>query len=342
MQAAERRVGTFTMAFRTPVAVEATASVAGPVEGKGPLAGYFDRVVEDKLFGHPTWESAEAAFLRQAVDLMLQKRGLKGQDLDYLVAGDLINQLGASSFAARAVDRPFLGLFGACATWAEALTVGALLVDGGYARRVGVAVSSHHEAAERQFRYPVEFGYQRPATATWTATGAAAALLVAEGEGPRITLATVGRVIDMGVKDPFDLGGAMAAAAADTVVHHLRDSGRSPDDYDLIATGDLGSYGLPLTADLVRDQGYNLGERAVDCGVLLYDRAQGVGAGASGTACSGMVTSGYLYREMLAGNLRSVLLVSTGALFSPTSYHQGESIPCVAHAVSIEWGVGGQ
>ncbi|MCL6522837.1 MAG: stage V sporulation protein AD [Firmicutes bacterium] len=340
MQVAERRVGGFTLAFRTPVAIEAAASVAGPVEGRGPLASYFDRVVEDKLFGHPTWESAEAAFLRQAVDLALQKRGLKGEDLDYLVAGDLINQLGASSFAARAVDRPFLGLFGACATWAEALTVGALLIDGGYARRVGVAVSSHHEAAERQFRYPVEFGYQRPATATWTATGAAAALLAAGGEGPRLTMATVGRVIDMGVKDPFDLGAAMAAAAADTIVHHLRDAGRSPQDYDLIATGDLGSYGLPITADLVREAGYDLGETAADCGVLLYERAQGVGAGGSGTACSGLVTAGYLYREMLAGNLRSLLLVSTGALFSPTSYHQGESIPCVAHAVSIEWGAG--
>ena len=337
-----RRVGDRTMSFQQPVQIEAASSVVGPLEGQGPLAAFFDKRFTDRLLGQKHWEEAERTLMREALHAALAKAKLTEDEVDYLIAGDLLDQLGSASFAARQIDIPLFGIFAACATWAEGLTLAAVLVGSGAAERVAVAVSSHHEAAERQFRYPVEFGYQRPQTATWTTTGGAAAIIgVGSGQGraaPAITHATPGRVVDMGARSPFHLGAAEAGAAAETIVAHFRDTRRGPEDYDLVVTGDLGRYGLPIAEQLVSRAGYP-GIRGVlaDCGIMLYDEKQGVGGGGSGAACTAVTFNGYLLRQMAERKLQRVLLVSTGALFSPTTYHQGESIPAIAHAVAVEW-----
>ncbi len=339
---ADKRLGRQTVAFANPPVLAAAAAVAGPMEGEGPLGRLFDEVVPDRLVGQKTWEQAEVKLLEKAIHRALGKAGLKPTDLDWIVSGDLLNQLGASSFAGRTLDRPFFGVFGACAAWAESLTLAAMMIDGGFAHRVGVAASSHHEAAERQFRYPIEMGYQRPPTATWTVTGAGAAVLVdprAVGDGawPRITHATPGRLVDMGIKDPFDLGSAMAPAAADTIEAHLRDTGRGPGDYDLIITGDLGQAGRAIAVELLMQVGYNAEPVLDDCGLMIYDRKrQDVHCGGSGCACSATVFAARFFGDLRAGRMRRMLLVSTGAMFSPTTFQQGESIPGIAYAVAVE------
>ncbi len=335
--AVQKKRGQQTLEFTSPPVILATAAVVGPMEGQGPLGHLCDEVTQDCLLGQASWERAEVRYLEKAVQKATAKAGLKLGDLDLVVAGDLLNQLAASSFAGRTLDRPFLGIFAACAAWTAGLTVAAMLVDGGFAARVGVGCSSHHDAAERQFRYPTEFGVQRPPTATWTATGAAAAVVADGGQGPRITHATIGRLVDAGVKDPYDLGSAMAPAAAATLAAHFQDTGRRPDDYDLILTGDLGQVGRAVVSDLLLDAGFHVADRLDDCGLRLYDRRrQDVHAGASGCAASGVVFAAQLWHRLKGGSLRRVLLASTGAMFSPTTYQQGESIPGVAYAVAVE------
>lgn len=280
---------------------------------------------------------AESKMVEEAVDLALLKAGLERSGLDFLLAGDLLNQIIAASFAARTIDVPFLGLYGACSTIAEAMALGAVLIDGGYATRVCAVSSSHHDTAERQYRFPTEFGAQRPPTAQWTVTAAGAVILGPPGAGKlQITHATIGRVVDQGIRNPFDMGAAMAPAAADTIAAHFKDTGRQPEAYDLVATGDLAAIGHPLAAELLEERGWDLDGRFIDCGQMIYDETQDAHAGGSGCGCSASVFAGYLARNLAEGKFKRILFVATGALHSPTTCQQGETIPCVAHAVVVE------
>jgi stage V sporulation protein AD len=309
----------------------------GPREGAGPLSGWFDVIKPDRLLGQKSWERAESLMVEEAVTLALAKAGIDRSELDFFLAGDLLNQIIAAGFAARTIDVPFLGLYGACSTITEALALGAILVDGGYASHVCVSSSSHHDTAERQYRFPTEFGAQRPPTAQWTATAAGAVILGPPGKGRlRITHATIGRVIDPGLRNPFDMGSAMAPAAADTIARHFADTGRGPEAYDLIVTGDLAAVGHPLAAELLEEKGIDVDGRFVDCGEMIYDETQDAHAGGSGCGCSASVFAGYLARNLVEGKFKRILFAGTGALHSPTTCQQGETIPCISHAVVVE------
>ncbi|MGI6064985.1 MAG: stage V sporulation protein AD [Bacillota bacterium] len=331
-----KKIGQQTLVFSNTPAVISAAAIVGPKEGQGPLKTNFDLVLEDNLFGERTWEKAECKMLQESVTSAVNKSDLKIEEIDFLLAGDLLNQTISANFAARQLAIPFLGLYGACSTFTESLLLAAVLVDGTYAMHVMAAVSSHHDAAERQFRFPTELGNQRPPTAQWTVTGAGAALVGPKQDGPCITYATIGKVIDLGVKDSHDMGSAMAPAAADTLAVHFKDTGRSVDDYDLILTGDLGGLGKSLMQQLTERQGYKLGDKYSDCGVLIYDSTQDTHAGGSGCACAAVVTCGYVLDSIRLKKFQRVLIIGTGALLSPTSIQQGESIPGIAHAVSLE------
>jgi len=332
-----KRLGQQTVVFSQPPVIISVASVVGPMEGKGPLGQQFDVVKSDRLLGQKSWELAEKILCEEACDLAIKKAGLSPQEIDFFLAGDLLNQIITANFSAETLGVPFLGLFGACSTLAEGLALGGMLIDGGFASVVLAGCSSHHDTAERQYRYPTELGVQRPPTAQWTVTGAGATVVGTKGPGPRLTHATVGKVISMGLKDPSDLGSAMAPAAAQTIWQHLQDSGRSPDYYDVIATGDLGAVGHPICRKLLADRGLSLGENFTDCGLLIYDRQrQRVDAGGSGCGCSAVVYAAHFVPRLVAREIRHLLLVPTGALFSPTSWQQGQSIPAVAHAVALE------
>ncbi|RJQ05477.1 MAG: stage V sporulation protein AD [Bacillota bacterium] len=325
------------MRFASPPSILATVSVVGPREGQGPMSGWFDVVKPDRLLGQKSWEKAECKMVEEAVELLMTKSGVRRSELDFLLAGDLLNQIISASFAARTIDVPYFGLYGACSTIAEALALGSALIDGGFATNVCAVSSSHHDTAERQYRFPTEFGTQRPPTAQWTATAAGAVMLGPRGKGKlEVTHATIGRVVDNGMKDPFDMGTAMAPAAADTIAAHFRDTGRDPDAYDFVVTGDLGAVGQPLADELLKKQGVNLEDRFIDCGKMIYDETQDAHAGGSGCGCSASVFAGYLAKNLEQGKFERILLVCTGALHSVTTYQQGESIPGIAHAVSVE------
>ncbi|HHY47410.1 MAG TPA: stage V sporulation protein AD [Firmicutes bacterium] len=333
---AAKRQGKRTVRFSTPPVIVATGTVVGPMEGKGPLASDFDVILPDLAMGQRTPERAETKILEEACNIALSAANLKPEDLEYMLAGDLLSQIISSSFAARQITAPYLGLYGACSTAAESLILGAMLIDGGFADTVLAATSSHYQTAERQYRYPIELNIQRKVTAQVTVTGASAAILKSQGTGPRITCATVGRVIDLGIKDSSDMGSAMAPAAADTLFWHLSDTNTRPEDYDLVLTGDLGRVGTVMLGEVLKDKGIVLGPNYNDCGLMIFSQDQDVGAGGSGCACSGVVAMGHIYKSMLRGLIKKVLLISTGALFSPLSFQQGETIPGIAHALVIE------
>ncbi|OUM99565.1 MAG: stage V sporulation protein AD [Paenibacillaceae bacterium ZCTH02-B3] len=322
---------------RKPVLL-GTATVVGPFEGQGPLADDFDIIHGDLSVGQQSWEKAERTLLEEAVKLAIENAGLTKDQVQFYVGGDLTNQIISNSFAARSLSIPYLGVFGACSTSMESLALAAQLVDSGAARYVVAGTCSHNATAEKQYRYPTEYGSQKPPTAQFTVTGAGAAVVADKGEGPAVTRATIGRVVDMGIKDPFNLGAAMAPAAVDTIEAHLRDFRIEPGYYDVIATGDLSGVGHPLAKDLFRRHGIPIDQtHFTDCGLLIYDfEKQKVQAGASGCGCSAVVTYGHLLKRMRRGEIRRMLIVATGALLSPISYQQGESIPCIAHAVAIE------
>jgi stage V sporulation protein AD len=331
-----KRIGKSTVEFKTRPVIAASSSIVGPLEGQGPLGNTFDIVLDDNLFGEKSWEKAERKMLLESVKLVISKVGLMEKDIDYHLAGDLLNQTISANFAARDLQIPFLGLYGACSTMAESMILGGMLVDGGYARRVVASVSSHYDTAERQYRFPTPFGTQRRMTAQRTVTGAGAVMLCNAGEGPVITHATVGKVVDLGIKDPNNMGAAMAPAAADTIVAHFKDTGRTQNDYDLIISGDLAQVGKNLTQELVAKEGYDISQKYDDCGMLIYYEHQDAHAGGSGCACSAVVFCGHLIEEIKKGNLQRILFIGTGALLSPTSSLQGDSIPGIAHAVAIE------
>ncbi|HHV44927.1 MAG TPA: stage V sporulation protein AD [Firmicutes bacterium] len=333
---ADKRIGLQTIRLNTPPVITARATVVGHREGEGPLGEYFDHIVTDDLWGEATCELAERKMMEEAIRRVFQASTLEPEEVGFFIAGDLLNQIITSSFVARGLGRPFLGIYGACSSMTEGLALGALLVDGEYADHVLVATSSHYQAAERQFRYPVEQNIQRSGRAQFTVTGSGAAILSKEGRGPRITEVTFGKVIDLGITNPEDLGSAMAPAAADTLLQHFQDTGRDVGDYDLIMTGDLAKVGKSMFSGLMQDAGHSLGNKHIDGGAVIYGDNPKFKAGGSGCACSAVVFLGYVMRLLEEGRLRRVLFMATGALFSPLSYQQGESIPGIAHAVVVE------
>lgn len=312
------------------------STVVGRKEGEGPLGDDFDIVKPDNLLGQSSFERAEGVMMQEACRLAIKKANLSLGDIDVMLGGDLLNQTVTSNFCARDLSIPFFGLYGACSTFGEGLILGAALVDSGFVNRALVTVSSHHDSAERQYRYPVEFGGQRPPVAQWTVTGAGATVLQRGSSGVCVTLGTIGTVVDMGVKDANNLGAAMAPAAAGVIKTHFEDTGLKPTDYDLIVTGDLGHVGHEIMKDLLTDEGLSLGTKVNDCGMMVYDKSQDTHAGGSGCGCSASVFLGHILKQMRRGEIRRLLLVPTGALHSPCTIQQGESIPSVAHAVAIE------
>ena len=300
------------------------------------MQGTFDMVSGDTHFGQKTWELAESRMQRIAIETAAGKAGLNLSDLDFILAGDLLNQCIGSAMASVSSNIPFIGLYGACSTMAEGLAVGACLVDGGAARRLCAAASSHFCAAERQYRFPLAYGGQRTPTAQWTATAAGAAVLTRDRTPVRITHALFGQMVDLDVTDANNMGAAMAPAAYDTLTHLFEDTGTQPSDYDRILTGDLARVGSALLRDLFRRDGVDLGATYDDCGVLLYDTEQDVHAGGSGCGCSAAVLCGDILDRMERGALHRVIFAGTGALMSPTSVQQGQGIAGICHAVSLE------
>ena len=332
-----KRVGRQTVLLEEPVHILSHAAVGGKMESEGPLADYFDTLSTDSFFGEKTWEKAESTMQRQALSKALEKATLGHGDLDYILAGDLLNQCVGSAFSLRDSGIPFWGLYGACSTMGESIALGSLLIAGGFAQRVGAMTSSHFCTAERQYRMPVPYGSQRTPTAQWTATAAGCAILGREGRGPRITAVTCGKIVDKGIKDSNNMGAAMAPAAFDTLSAHFTATGTAPGDYDLVVTGDLGVLGHEIVTDLFARQGVDMGKNYTDCGLLLFDvKQQDMHAGASGCGCAASVLCGYLLRQMEEGKWKKILFAPTGALLSPTTTCQGESIPGISHAVTIE------
>ncbi len=333
---AEKRNGRQTVKIMNPVSIVSSASIVGPKEGQGPLRMYFDEIIEDELWGEKSWEKAESKLLRETFAKILNKGKKTPDEISYIIAGDLLNQCISAHFGLRESGIPVFGIYGACSTMTESMSLGAMLVDGGFADNVVCITSSHFCSAEKQFRFPLELGSQRPPTAQWTVTGAGGVMLSNQGTGPYIRYVTTGKIVDMGIKDANNMGGAMAPAAVDTIMTHFEDTGLQPEYYDLILTGDLGAVGSRICEELLADQGYDIKERFNDCGLMIYDRKkQDAHAGGSGCGCSATVFASYVYSEIQKGNLNNVLFIATGALLSTTSAQQGESIPCIAHAVSI-------
>lgn len=332
-----KRRGTQTIELKNPPKIIATFSVVGPKEGQGPLKQYFDKILDDDSCGKDSYEKAEREMMFTAIKEAIKGASLKETDINYLFSGDLLNQIISSSFAAREFSIPFFGLYGACSTMSESLSLAALMIDGGFAEYVVAATSSHFSSAERQFRFPLEYGSQRSQTAQWTVTGSGAMVLGKSGDFPEIRYVTTGLVKDYGFKDSNNMGAAMAPAAVDTIYKHFKDTGRTPRDYDMIATGDLGAVGKEITEKLLLEYGYDIRGNYIDCGDIIFNKEeQHTASGGSGCGCSAVVSTGYMYKSLMKKEIKKVLLVSTGALMSTTSSLQGESIPGIAHAVSIE------
>ncbi|HYE69729.1 MAG TPA: stage V sporulation protein AD [Anaerovoracaceae bacterium] len=349
----KNKLGKQTFIFPLMPRIVGSYSIVGEKEGKGPMAKWFDLILEEDTYGEKTWEKSESKMLKQAMLLALQKSGRNKEDIDTILSGDLINQIMSSTFMARDLEIPFLGLYGACSTMTESMVLGSLMIDGGYTSNILVGASSHYCTAERQFRMPLEHGNQRPPSAQWTATAAGAMVLSATDKGDSvvaqgqtmpqgqaikelyITHATVGKIIDTGIKDVNQMGAAMAPAAVDTIIRHLSDTGRKPDYYDLIMTGDLGMIGKDIALDLLSGAGIDITGTYKDCGAIMYDKKQDTHSGGSGCGCSASIFCGYVYREMRLGKIKNALLISTGALLSTISSQQGESIPGIAHAIAV-------
>lgn len=332
-----KKIGTQTFKLDNPVTIFETASIVGKKEADGPLAKYFDVCLQDEFFGEKTWEKAESKMIKFAIETVIRKSNIAVSDIDYLLAGDLLNQCISSSFGIRDFEIPFLGIFGACSTFVEGMMIGSMLLDGGAGNHALAATSSHFCSAEKQFRFPLELGNQRPPTSQWTVTGSSAAVLSKSGTGPFITHVTPGKIVDRGITDANNMGSAMAPAAVSTILTHLKDTGRKPTYYDAIITGDLGHIGKSIVLDLCKTEGVQLSSVYNDCGVLMFDKEkQDTHSGGSGCACCGTVFSGYFFNQLKKKKIKKMLLVATGALMNSTSTQQGESIPGIAHAISIE------
>ncbi len=333
------RVGSQTFLYRQPPVVAAHASICGPKEGKGPLSAWFDEVLQDDLLGQKSWELAEMEMVRRCVQSALNAARITDEQAQAMLGGDLNNQIIASSFAARALGVPFIGLYGACSTFVQALVLGSALIDGGFLDNAVCVASSHYCTAERQFRFPLELGTQRPPQASWTATACGCALLERPEKpgGLRVTAGTVGRIIDLNVSDANHMGAAMAPAVFDCLAAHMADTGKTACDYDLIATGDLGWIGRDLLLELASAAGLELPpEKLIDCGASLFYQEQDAHAGGSGCGCVASVACGWLMKRLEAGDIQRLLLIGSGAMFSPTSSQQAQSVPGIAYAAAIE------
>lgn len=332
-----KKIGKQTVRVENPVSLAAGAAVGGKVEGEGPMSAYFDYINNDTYFGQDNWEHAEIAMLGMCFDLTLQKVGLKPSELDYIFSGDLLNQCISSAFAVKDSGVPYFGLYGACSTMAESLSLAALCIDGGFAKRVCALTSSHFCSSERQYRMPLPYGCQRTPTAQRTATAAGAVVITDEEKPPYVTRITTGRIVDGGITDAANMGAAMAPAALETLCTHFEETGRDTDYYDAVVTGDLGSLGSEILLELAADKGFDLSAVHRDCGVMLFDaRAQNVKSGGSGCGCCAGVLAGYFLPELKAGRLKRILFAATGAITSPTTAMQGSSILGICHALAIE------
>ncbi|MBU8786540.1 MULTISPECIES: stage V sporulation protein AD [Bacillus] len=330
-----------TWMFENKPVIVSTGTSGGPFEGNGKIPEDFDVLHNDIWLNEDSFEKAQKVLLEDACKAAVQKAKIQQERVQFFLGGDLINQITPTSFAAKTLGAPYLGLFGACSTSMEGLALGAFIVNHKGADCLLTGAVSHNAAVEKQFRYPTEYGSQKPPTSQWTVTGAGVALLRDQGDGPVVTSATLGRVIDMGLTDPFNMGSAMAPAAVDTIEAHLKERDVDPSYYDVIATGDLGHIGREIALDLFKKHETSITEKQFqDCGLMIYREGQPVLAGGSGAGCSAVVTYGHLLNRMKKGEIKRLLVVATGALLSPLSYQQKETIPCIAHAVSIE--VGGE
>ncbi len=336
---AKLKRGRQSFVHEEPPVITTWASVAGKKESEGPLAHTFDITSQDTYFGQKTWEQGEKQMQQLALGKLAEKASMRIQDFDLVFSGDLLNQCIGSSFTLRNMGVPHLGLYGACSTMAESLLLASMAVSGGFGDKVVAMTSSHFASSERQYRFPLGYGGQRPPTAQWTVHGSGAALDCSQGKGPKITACTVGTVTDLGIKDANNMGSAMAPAALATIKAHFSDLKTGPEDFDLIVTGDLGQLGKEMLLELAKREGIPLGGKLTDCGTLVFDNTtQDVHAGGSGCGCSAITLCGYLLNKLNAGKLKKILFCGTGALLSPTSTQQGLPIPGVCHAVCIEGG----
>lgn len=332
-----KKIGKQSYKLQTPVTILSTASIVGPKEGQGPLCKYFDQFLEDEFWGEKSWEKAESKIIKETTNMAIAKSGVASNEIDFCFAGDLLNQCISSSFGLREINIPFFGVFGACSTFIESMLLGSMCIDGDFAQNVVCSASSHFCSAEKQFRFPLELGNQRPPTSQWTVTGSGSSVLTKDGTGPYITTLTPGKIVDMGIKDANNMGAAMATAAFDTLITHFNDTGRSPSYYDAIFTGDLGYIGKEILIDLAQTKGFNIKANYNDCGVLIFDKEkQDTHSGGSGCGCIASVFSGYIYDLLKKQKYKKVLLIGTGSLMNSTSSQQGESIPGIAHAISVE------
>ncbi len=339
--------GKQSVAFKRAPFIIGEASVVGKLEGEGPLGQYFDEICTDPLVNGKSWEEAESNLITKACRLAIANAGVARTELDCVIGGDLLGQLMATSFGVECLDRPFFGIYGACSTMGESMALAAMMVDGGYADSVLAVTSSHFAGAEKQFRFPLGYGCQRPKAASWTVTGSGALVIAGEeypkkmhgakGKKVRITGMTIGRIVDFGIQDSMNMGACMAPAAASTIAANLEDFERTPEDYDLIVTGDLGTVGSNILYDIMEEKGYSIRKKHMDCGIEIYDAIkQDTHAGGSGCGCSAVTLAGLLLRKMRAGVYRRILFVPTGAMLSPVSFHEDRDIPGIAYGIVLE------
>ncbi len=331
-----KKIGKQTVKFSNPPVIISAYSSAGSKEGDGPLKDDFDDIYPDEFLGEDSWEKAESKLVTNTVDKAVKRSGLKHEEIEYIFAGDLLNQCTGSSFGVKNFQIPFFGLYGACSTMGESLCLAAMTIDGGYAKNVMAATSSHFCSSEKQFRFPLEYGGVRTPTSQWTVTGSGAAVISKTGNGPKITHITTGKIIDLGVTDANNMGAAMAPSAADTIYAHLTETARCPEYYDHIVTGDLGDVGSKLLLELLVKKDVDISRVHTDCGSIIFDKSQNVQSGGSGCGCAASVFCGHFYKKLKSGEINRILFVPTGALMSPTSSFQGLSIPGIAHGLAIE------
>lgn len=342
--------GKQSILFSNPPCILAGASVAGKKEGDGPIGTFFDQIEEDPMFGGTSWEDAESRMMKRAAELVIEKAGLKKEDIRYLVGGDLLGQLIATSFGIMDLEIPMFGVYGACSTMGESMALGAILIDGGYADKVMAITSSHFGGAEKQFRFPLAFGNQRPLASTWTVTGSGAVVIGKGNVSPKpdkqdpaepavlsIMGITVGKIVDYGIKDSMNMGACMAPAAYNTISQNLKDLGVQPNYYDQIITGDLGYVGKDILIDLLKQDGFDISSNYMDCGIKIFDKdTQDTHSGGSGCGCSAITLTGYIFHKMRRKEWKRVLFVPTGALLSTVSFNEGNSVPGIAHGIILE------
>ncbi len=340
-----KMVGIQSVRFQNPPCIIAESSVAGKKEGEGPLGPLFDVIQEDPMLGKKSWEEAESELMKETIAKVLLKAGLKRQDIRYLIGGDLLGQLIATSFGVIDLEIPLIGIYGACSTMGEAMSIGAMIVDGGFADRVIAITSSHFAGAEKQFRMPLDYGNQRPYSMTWTVTGSGAVIIedrkfLKKDNSIRtvsITGVTSGKIADYGIKDSMNMGAAMAPAAFETIKQNFEDFNIQPDYYDRIITGDLGYVGSDILVDMLKEKGFDISGNHMDCGIEIFDKeAQDTHSGGSGCGCSAITFTGYILKQLREGVWKRVLFIPTGALLSQISFNEGNTVPCIAHAVMVE------